>query len=307
MFTLDLSHPDCDPPDCPAWAKETVPPEMAPFRGRNGLPEVYRARRRPIAMTVRGVDRYHANQFIVHRPETAHYLYETYTPLEVGYTQGLLPSFETWAAACGSNARTAREKALAFLDEALPRFPHPDAPPFGPWVEPDRNLEDEALLASGCGWCNEQTRVFIRLCQVSGIPARIVQLFYSDCQTGHCVAEFYAEGKWCLADATWRLVFADGTGRLLSAAECHASESGRNVYVRAYLRRNAELLRCGDEALYCRSAQQAAEIRYKLTAQSETFLAARLNCFGLINYPLPERPLQERSLPVPQVTEKSMF
>jgi hypothetical protein len=41
-------------------------------------------------------------------------------------------------------------------------------------VDGNRNLDDEALLASGCGWRNEQARVFIRLCQVNGIPARML-------------------------------------------------------------------------------------------------------------------------------------
>lgn len=286
MFAHDLAHPDYDPADCPAWAKETLPPDMAAFRGRNGLPDVYRERQWAIALTVRGIDRYHANQFVVYRPETAHYLYHDYTPLEVNYTKGLLPSYEALAESSAAGAKTAREKVLCFLKNALPVFPHPATPPLAPWAERDRNLDDEALLASGSGWCNEQARVFIRLCQASGIPARIVQLFYSDCKTGHCIAEFYADGKWCMADASYWIVFPDSEGRLLSAAECHTAE-GRKVYARIHHQRRQELLAQSDEALRFRTPEQAAESRGRIESETEAFFEAQLNCFGIINYLLP--------------------
>src|SRR6185369_9136064 len=101
---------------------------------------------------------------------------------------------------------------------AMPQFfRHPKMPPRASSVRADRNLDDEALLASGCGWCNEQTRVFVRLCQVAGIPARIVHLFGQN----HTVAEFHADGRWALADATNIFVVParEGTERLLSAAQ----------------------------------------------------------------------------------------
>jgi hypothetical protein len=288
VFTHDLSLPEYNPPDCPAWAKECVPKEIDAFRGRNGLPEVYRERRRPIGITVRGIDRYHANQFVVYRPETAHYLYHDYTPLEIGYPKGSLPSYEALAESCTSGVESAKEKVMALLRDALPKIPHPDAPPYGRWVEGDRNLLDEPLLESGVGWCNEQARAFVRLCQVLNIPARLIQQFYSDEQTGHCVAEFYAEGKWCMADATWWCLFPDRVGCLLSSAECHDSDEGRRVYARVHRQRVETLLAMSDEELRFRSGKHAAEWRQRTEVETEEFFAARLNCFGVINYPLPD-------------------
>mgnify|MGYP001389460141 CR=1 FL=1 len=87
----DLSHPEYDPPDAPAWVKETVPAWVMPFRGKNGMSAPWRSVPGPFAPGVRGLDRYQANQFVCYRPETAKYLYTEYTPLEVHYREGTLP------------------------------------------------------------------------------------------------------------------------------------------------------------------------------------------------------------------------
>lgn len=287
MVTHNLDAPDYNPPDCPAWAKETLPEFIRPYRGRNGLPSPYRERTGPLAMTCRGVDRYHANQFIVYRKETAKYLYSDYTPLTVNYRKGLLPSYEKVSAEVLAGCRTATEKAVALLVKGAARVKHPEGPPCGDKVPGDRNLDDEALLQSKAGWCNEQARVFIRLCQVSNIPARIVQLFYADKKTGHCIAEFYADGRWAMADATWFCVFPGPDGKLLSAVQCHDRGEGQQLCGAVYHKRFRALLAMSDAELNFGSEQKTAEWRAKVAAYTPQFLAEKMNCFAIINYPLP--------------------
>jgi len=284
----DLSQPDYDPPSCPEWAKETLPDAIVAFRGRNGQPFPYRERKFPLAMTVEGVDRYHANQFVVFRPETAEYLYSEYTPTKVGYQKGLLPAFEKLAAGVTHGCVTDTERAVALLKSGASRVKHPQGPPCGTQVPADRNLEDEALLASGAGWCNEQARVFIRLCQVCNIPARIIQLFYSDEKTGHCIAEFYADGRWCMADATCFCVFPGEDGQLLSAAECHDGGRNQEYCGRAYEKRWAELLALSDEEVNFPDAEQTRGWRERLKSEDARLLADKHYYFAVINYPLPE-------------------
>jgi hypothetical protein len=294
VLTHDLTHLDYDPPDCPAWAKEELPPSIRPYRGRNGMPSPFNERNYPLAMSVRGVDRYHANQFVMYHPETARYLYTDYTPQEVHYRTGLLPAYEKLAAEVTSPGQSPLEKALCLLTRGASRVRHPIMPPCGANVRADRNCDDESLLNSGVGPCNEQTRVFIRLCQVCGIPARLIQLFYSDTNSGHCIAEFYAEGGWRMADASWFCVFPDANGRLLSAEKCHDRGVGQKHAGLAYFKRFQELLAFSPEELGLGDENVAANGETNLqcwtrtSARSAEALAAELHCFGVMNYPLPE-------------------
>lgn len=284
---VDLHHPEFDPPDCPSWAKESVPPAIQPFRGRNGLPEVYHRNPVPLAMNVRGVDRYHANQFIVYRPETAEYLYHHYTPLNVNYRPGLLPRHEALAHEVTVDCTTQTECVQALLTCGVTHVKHPYMPPCGASVESDRNLDDESLLASGLGWCNEQARVFVRLCQVSNIPARLIQLFYADRKTGHCVAECYADGHWIMADASWFCLFPGPDGHPLSAAACHDGSRGQRCCGLAYHQRLQSLLRRPDAELNLSNFNDPAGWRRDTAAQTSESLAAKHYCFGVMNYPLP--------------------
>jgi hypothetical protein len=197
---------------------------------------------------------------------------------------------------------TDRDKAVALLTKALPsEFRHPTMPPLGAPVRADRALLDEELLQSGSGFCNEQARVFTRLCHVAGIPARIVHLFYSDKRTGHTISEFYADGHWAMADSSWFCVFPAADGHLMSAAECHEEGPKRRLVGGTYFARMQTLIAMSDEELVGGSfrksdppearAQQvaaaAASTRKGLRAKTAQALGDQLWRFGVINNPLP--------------------
>ncbi len=168
------------------------------------------------------------------------------------------------------------------LTEALPAVcRHPSIPPCGDRERPDPNLDDEALLASGGGWCNEQARVFVRLCQVAGVPARIIFLFYADNRSGHVIAEFYADGRWSLADTSWHCAFPGEGDKLLSAAEAHDAK-WRTTVAKRYRARYRELLEMTDEQL---GAANRPRLRQGLESKLES--APELAVFGVLNYPLP--------------------
>jgi hypothetical protein len=287
---------------CPDWAKESLPQWVKRHVGKFGLGDPWSGREGPVGSCVAGIDRWQANSFVVYRPQTAAYLYGPYTPLEVDYAPGTLPTYEKAVAECMAGLDTDRHKAVALLTRALPQLcAHPAMPPFGAHCPPDRALDDELLLRSGKGWCNEQARVFVRLCQVAGIPARMVFLFYSDGLRGHVVTEFYAEGRWSMADPTWFCVFPAGDGHLMSAAECHGDGEGKKLAGRAYFARMQELLACSDQVLVGRqfdhlpdeaerktkTDEAAAKVREDLRAKTAESLADQLGQFGVLNYPLP--------------------
>lgn len=292
-----------DPPDCPAWARERTPDRLVRFQGKRGLPAPWCSRPGPLGERVAGVDRWQANHFIVHRPETADELYSTYTPLDAAYERGTLPACERVVTAMPpTNSATAC--AMALLTGPLAELlPHPESPPLGPACAADRGLaDDDALLATGCGFCNEQARLFIRFCQIAGLPARMIYLFYSDGQTGHTIAEFHADGRWAMADVSTFTVFPGEDGRLLSAAEAH-DPAHADAVARTYADHRDRLLSWSDEALVGgqfkhvadarerRSliAERAAVHRQRLEANTFSRLSKRLGSFGVLNYPLPSR------------------
>lgn len=287
-----------DPADCPAWAKVAVPEWVKACQGKRGLGEPFVSSPKVLGTSVAGIDRWQANHFVVYRAETKKYLYEEYTPTKVEYVKGTLPGYERVVEKYAKDVSGDRERAVALLTVAMPaEMRHPTMAPLGPGCRADRNLVDEPLLSSGTGFCNEQARVFTRLCQVAGIPARVVFLFYSDKRTGHTIAEFYADGRWCMADASWFCVFPGPDGRLMSAAECHDPANGKWV-AKAYRGRFDRIVALDDEALVGLNVkdgpdrakkveERAARIRKEFALKTEGHLATHLWQFGIVNYPLP--------------------
>jgi hypothetical protein len=283
---LDLNDPELNPTNCPAWAKEAKPDWVKPFMGFSGTPVSWRPGKKIFGSATQGIDRYQANQFVFYRPETADYLYKDYTPLQVNYKAGTLPAYEKVAAAYTAGCKTETEKAVALLTKAMPAvFRHPGMPPLGPAVKPSRNLGDEALLVTGCGWCNEQARVFIRLCQVLGIQARMIHLFGQN----HTVAEFYADGRWALADASNFFVSPGQDGKLLSAAQCHDRGDGQRAYAEAKQKRMRELAAMTDEQLGFKDPAAAVKFREQGNSPMVEELAVRTVGFGVMNCPMPGR------------------
>ncbi len=286
---------------CPAWARETVPAWVTPYLGRSGMPEPFHSQKELIGYETTGLDLWQANNFVVYRKETAKYLYESYSPTSVRYKAGTLPAFEKTAAEYTAGLKTDREKAVALLTKAIPdKVPHPAIAPMSPMCDKNRGLSDDGLLNSRTCWCNEQARMFVRLCQVSGIPARMIFLFYSNPPSGHVIAEFYADGRWCMADASYLCVFPDADGRLMSAAECHGA--GKLLAGEAYCRRLRELAAHSDEwmvggrfpkqgdpaARGKQVAEYAAGLRKDYLSQTPKSQADQLWVFGVMNYPLPK-------------------
>lgn len=281
---VDLSGPDYNPTNCPEWAKEKLPDWLSPFVGINGTPPKWQPKGKPFGSYVKGLDRYQANLFIFYCPQTAGYLYSDYTSLKVDYRPGTLPSYEKIAAQYTKDCKTDTDKAVALL-KAMPGFiRHPVMPPCGSPVKPDRNLDDESLLASGCGWCNEQARIFIRLCHVCGIPARMLHLFAQ----AHTVSEFYADGRWVLADSSNFFVAYGKDGKLLSAAQCHDRGEGQRCYAEVKQRRMLEMAKMSDQELGFTDPAAARKWREQAVKPFADELAVREVGFGVINYPLPK-------------------
>ena len=269
--------------DVPAWAKEQIPDSIEPYVGRKGTLPPWNLKKGILASTVAGLDRWEANRFVCYRPETAEYLYTEYTPLKPHYKLGTFPKLEQVVAQYTKECKTDTDKAVALVTKALANLPHPTVAPKGAPVKPNRNLSDEQLYTSGSAWCNEQARVFITMCNIAGIPARLLHLFYSDTTTGHSIAEFYADGAWHMADASYLVVFPGKDGKLMSAPECH--QAANKPYIdQAYRQRYQAVAAMSDEKLG--GKEEAA--KFRATADKAWQYPASLDWFAVINHYSPQ-------------------
>ena len=149
---------------------------------------------------------------------------------------------------------------------------------------------DEELLSSGGAWCNEQARVYIRLCQVAGLQGRIVHLGGQS----HTTAEVYADGQWVLVDVSYQFASRGEDGRLLSAAESHDGAEGQRGWAASKKGRYREIAEKPDEWLNVRDAEHGDRVRESFRdrgshERQEALANSDRIYFMVVNTPLPPR------------------
>src|SRR5205085_8362555 len=121
---------------------------------------------------VRGIDRQQTHSMIRLCAQTEPILYgREFSATKIRYRRGTRPALEKIAAAFRG------DRVLAAMRWTSEHVVHAH---FIGEVPPDRAMTEEQLIASGRGWCNEQSRVFIALCEVMEIPGRLCFLFHRD-------------------------------------------------------------------------------------------------------------------------------
>jgi transglutaminase-like putative cysteine protease len=161
------------------------------------------------------VDRLLMTRMIRLCPETASYLYSEYTPTSVRYPGGLRPELEKRAVALVGDAAS-DESRLERLVGYTARL--------STSVE-EEDLDgmrfggtEEAIIRRGSDWCTDVARVACALCQVAGLPARMVMLFNTaQAYSGHTIIEAYRNGRWGAVDSSIALCYRDREGRPLPA------------------------------------------------------------------------------------------
>ena len=115
--------------------------------------------------------------------------------------------------------------ALAFFFRDIEaQFPSPEhSARDGYYASPDHFMwggTEEFVIAKGSDWCAELARVFCALCEVSGIPARIVfALDGSD--DGNVLAECRDGDEWMLVDPLAAKLYRDSHVGRVGAARMH--------------------------------------------------------------------------------------
>lgn len=146
--------------------------------------------------------------------ETAPVLYgPDFSATKIRYIPGSRPVLESIVKEYTGTDRERAETALKWVAENV------DHPYFVGKTPSDRGFTEEQLVESKIGWCNEQSRVFIALCEVMEIPSRLVVAYHKNTICCHTTAEVCLDGKWSYFDSTFTVVVPLPDGSLASASE----------------------------------------------------------------------------------------
>lgn len=211
--------------------------DLSPFTGTGRFGSAYRYMLEHDCHAPGSVDRVLFSRMVCLSGETADFLYGHYTGAVSRYRPGSRPRLKS----CVREATAGRHTTSDRLD-GIAEFTSQLA---GRAAAEKRDITvvggtEEEIIERGSDWCVDVARAACTLCQVAGIPARIVYLFDTQsAYSGHAVIEAWRKHKWGAADPLTNVVYrhADGapatTWELMRDAdlvEAHAREGA--VYTR---------------------------------------------------------------------------
>ena len=184
--------------------------DLAKFTGTSAFGRAYQIMLERDTHASGSVDRVLTARMVRLCPQTAGYLYSSFTPLDIRYTWGTRPTLEAILGSLTRSGSGADEQlaAIVAFTQGLGKNAEPDPKKmrFGG--------TEEEIIERGSDWCTDIARVACVLCQLAGLPARIVNLFdLNQAYSGHVIIEAYRAGCWGALDSSTGIVYttADGT------------------------------------------------------------------------------------------------
>ena len=151
-------------------------------------------------------------------PQTAKFLYSHFTPTTVRYKRGSRSILEKIVADVIVGCETQREKALAlmrFCRDLYKKDPDLDYSRYVHGGTEEQLIEKPEILCECLG------RLMVALCEVAGIPGRIVMHDIG----GHICSEVLVEGHWAYIDPRCGLYFLKPDGSFASVLDLWSDPS----------------------------------------------------------------------------------
>ncbi len=214
------SGPRSDPERWTPGEKVTSWEELAKYTGRRALGQIVGdLRKRAYRLNYDQLEiNYGENvEFQLRRrqailcPQTAGFLYSRFTPLKVRYQAGSRPALEAIVQRLTAGSHTQTEKALALMRFCRDLYKKEswDKRGFADYVY---GGTEEQLIDKGEQLCECLGRLYVGLCEIAGIPGRIVMHTIG----GHITSEVYVDGDWAYVDPRSGVYFRDSDGSLAS-------------------------------------------------------------------------------------------
>lgn len=146
-------------------------------------------------------------------PDTEKYLYPDIPPIKTNYRRGNRPILDKIVDEICKGASCDRENVLSIMCFCRDLYKKYD----------DEQLfyggTEEELIKKGERLCECLGRLFVALCEVIGIPGRIILFAVG----GHITSEVYFENKWCWVDPRVGIFILNEEGKLASVKELCAN------------------------------------------------------------------------------------
>lgn len=188
-----------------------APPEVAAYVGEDQFGPAYQVMLAGDANAPGSVVRVLSQRMIRLDAATADYLYASYTPTTPRYRPGSRPVLERWLGEATAGATCPEERVDGIVRWCAAIAEAAD----------DMSLDDlrlggteEAIVERCTDWCTDLSRVGCVLCQVAGLPARLVYLFNTEAAySGHVIVEVLRQGRWGCVDVVNGVIYRhqDGT------------------------------------------------------------------------------------------------
>jgi len=191
------------------------PDELRRYTGPAAFDRPYRVMLENGVHAPGSVDRVLVDRMIRLVPGTAEYLYGGFSPRTVDYRPGSRPDLERWLAEATAGAITPGEKVKGIAEYCLgirERFEKADPDDSG-WEWMVFGGTEEQIIERGTDWCADLARAACALCQVAGLPARIVNLVELDAAYGgHVIIEAWRDGIWGAVDPLHGILYTNLDG-----------------------------------------------------------------------------------------------
>jgi Transglutaminase-like enzymes, putative cysteine proteases len=139
-------------------------------------------------------------------PETSDFIYNGYTSTQTFYVKGTRPELEGCVERIIMGSNTDREKVMEIMKFCRDLY------------KKSGNIQlfyggtEEELIKKGERLCECIGRLMVGLCEIAGIPGRIIMHVIG----GHIVSEVYFEGKWAYIDPRFGMFYLMKDGNFAS-------------------------------------------------------------------------------------------
>ena len=150
-------------------------------------------------------------------PQTMAHIYGAFTPLQVRYERGSRPRLEQVVAKITTGRDTERAKVLALMRFCRDLRNQPGLR----WDNYIYGGTEEQMIDKPEILCETLGRLMVALCEVTGIPGRIIMHDLG----GHIVSEIHVEGSWAYIDPRCGMYFLKPDGNFASLLDICRSPS----------------------------------------------------------------------------------